>query len=63
MDTGKYDVSKIIEDIVKYNYEKGYMQAKNEMDVILEKTFRSGYNKGYDDAMKLRCKNGQEKED
>lgn len=63
MDNGINDATKIIEDMYKIQFEKGYRQAMGEMGAILEKTFRNGYNKGFDDAIKMRCKNEQEKED
>lgn len=52
METGKNDASKIIDDLIKEQFERGYRQAKDEMDVILDKTFKNGYNRGFEDAEK-----------
>lgn len=52
MDNGIKDASKIIDDLSKEQFERGYRQAMDEMDVILDKTFKNGYNRGFEDAEK-----------
>lgn len=60
MDNGKFDASKILDELIKEQFERGYRQAMDEMGVILDKTFKNGYNRGYEDAKKVGCINKQE---
>ena len=60
MDTGKNDASKIIDNLIKEQFERGYRQAMDEMGVILDKTFKNGYNRGYEEAVKRGSRNEQE---